>query len=102
GIVGPGDLALPIPKHHPLRIGIDESTEAALGSLALGDVDHGAMKIQSGARRVALDPTFCLQPAELPVFLPDPILDIVVATGLDGAAESVRDTRLVLLHYGPE
>ena len=38
------------PKHHALRIGIDEQPKALFGSLGLSDVHHGAMKIQSVAR----------------------------------------------------
>ena len=73
-----------------------------LRQLALGDVDHGAMKMQCIARRVAFDPPLCLQPADLSRFWRDLILDVIMPAGLNGTCEGVDDTRLVLIHDGPE
>jgi hypothetical protein len=53
-------ISLFVPKHYALHIGVDQPPKPPLGSLALSNVHDSAMKIQSVARRIALNTPPCL------------------------------------------
>src|SRR5258706_15693007 len=78
------------------------AAQILLGSFALSNVHHGAMKTHPVAGCVAIDPSPRLQPAKRSVFLLDAILDVVIAARLNRMFERAGDTRPIFVNNRPQ